>query len=149
MVLAVCGSVSEASLVPQSPINPPYLSLTSLNQHILHQILIPGRPLLIPLPQSDFNQFVRTAGSKLIVADFMADWCGPCRQMAPKLQAIERSYGTRCSVLKVNVDECSTLAATYHVRSMPTFVFIKNGKEVDRFSGADSNMLVDKIQKYS
>lgn len=133
MVLAVCGSVGlrSVSVTAFSRRNPNFVSLLSF-----------------PL-QNDFNQRVRLAGNKLIVADFMADWCGPCRQIAPKLQDLENRYGNRMSVLKVNVDQCSNLAHHYHVSSMPTFVFIKNGREVDRFSGADAKQLQDKIQRYS
>lgn len=79
----------------------------------------------------------------------MADWCGPCRQIAGFVRDIESRYCTRLSVLKINVDECSNLASAYHVRSMPTFVFIKNGREVDRFSGANQDLLLDKIRRYS
>lgn len=79
----------------------------------------------------------------------MADWCYPCRQIAPKLNAMEHKFGNKMCVLKVNVDECSGLASAYDVRSMPTFVFIKNGREVDRFTGADAAMLQDKIRRYS
>lgn len=79
----------------------------------------------------------------------MADWCYPCQQIAPKLNAMEHKYGARMCVLKVNVDECHNLASAYHVRSMPTFVFIKNGREVDRITGANAAMLQEKIHQYS
>lgn len=85
----------------------------------------------------------------MVVADFMAEWCGPCRQIMPKIQSLENKYGNRMCMLKVNVDQCSNLAHHYHVSAMPTFVLFKNGREVDRLSGGDAQQLKEKIIRYT
>ena len=74
----------------------------------------------------------------LQVLDFGAKWCGPCRQMDPVMDAIAREYAGRVEVSHVDVDEDRALAQRYDVRSMPTFVFVRDGREVGRVIGARS-----------
>jgi thioredoxin 1 len=92
----------------------------------------------------EFNEELEKAGSLLVVVDFFATWCGPCKIIAPKLEEFAERYADKIVVLKVDVDECEDLAIKYNISSMPTFVFIKNGVQVDSFSGAN----VDKLEKH-
>ena len=71
-----------------------------------------------------------------LVVDFWAPWCGPCRAIAPTLEALGEEYAGRVAIAKVNVDEEPTLAARYQVRSIPTLLFIKEGRVVDQLVGA-------------
>jgi len=71
-----------------------------------------------------------------LVVDFWAPWCGPCRAIAPTLEALGEEYAGRVAIAKVNVDEQPTLAARYQVRSIPTLLFIKGGRVVDQVVGA-------------
>src|SRR5215813_7713692 len=71
-----------------------------------------------------------------LVVDFWAPWCGPCRAIAPTLEALGQEYAGRVAIAKVNVDEQPTLAARYQVRSIPTLLFIKEGRVVDQLVGA-------------
>lgn len=81
---------------------------------------------------------MKRAGRKLVVVDFSATWCGPCKYIAPHLERFAKKYAGKIEVLKVDVDEHEDLAiGRYQVKSMPTFVFLKNGKVVKRFSGAN------------
>ena len=72
---------------------------------------------------------------KVVIADFWAEWCGPCRITSPIVEAIARKYEGRVAVLKINVDEHPELAAEYEVFSIPTIVVFHRGKEVQRFIG--------------
>ena len=72
---------------------------------------------------------------KTVLIDFYADWCGPCKMMAPVVERIA-SENSNLKVVKVNVDNEETLAIKYGVMSIPTFVVIKNGEEVNRVVGA-------------
>lgn len=92
----------------------------------------------------EFNEALEKAGSLLVVVDFYATWCGPCKIIAPKLEEFAERYADKIIVLKVDVDECEELAIKYNISSMPTFVFIKNGSQVESFSGANA----DKLEKY-
>lgn len=87
------------------------------------------------------------AGDRLVVVDFFATWCGPCKMIAPKLEEIANALGEKLVVLKVDVDECEELAQRYEISSMPTFLFIKNGQRVDLFSGANADRLQEKINQ--
>ncbi len=73
---------------------------------------------------------------KPVLVDFWATWCGPCRMMAPVVEALSQEYAGRVDVYKVNVDDCGDLAAQYRIMSIPTLMLFKNGKAVDKVIGA-------------
>ena len=85
------------------------------------------------LTTAEFDQVVGAA--PLAMVDFWADWCGPCKMLTPTVEALAEQYGDRVLTGKVNVDEEPELARRFGVMSIPTVVFLKNGKEVDRKVG--------------
>ncbi|KAI3959093.1 hypothetical protein MKX01_023769 [Papaver californicum] len=85
---------------------------------------------------------------KLIVVDFTASWCGPCRMITPILTEIAKKL-PNVLFLKVDVDELRTVSEEWNVEAMPTFVFLKDGKEVDRVVGAKKDELQNTIAKHS
>lgn len=70
-----------------------------------------------------------------VLVDFFATWCGPCKMVAPELDAVDEALGDKAVIVKVNIDEFPKLTERYGVRSVPTFVLFKGGNEVKRFSG--------------
>ena len=72
---------------------------------------------------------------KLMMVDFWADWCGPCKMLSPLIESLGDQYAGRVLVGKVNVDEEPELARRFGVMSIPTVVFLKNGREFDRKVG--------------
>ena len=76
-----------------------------------------------------------TEAAPLAVVDFWADWCGPCRMLAPAIEELDKQYGDKVLVAKVNVDQEPELARRFGIMSIPTVVFLKNGVEVDRKVG--------------
>lgn len=72
----------------------------------------------------------------VVVIDFFATWCGPCKVIAPKFEEMAKFYPT-ITFLKVDVDESQELTEQYDVRVMPTFVFLKDGQKVETIEGAD------------
>lgn len=72
---------------------------------------------------------------KLMMVDFWADWCGPCKMLAPVIEQLAGQYGETAVIGKVNVDEEQELAIRYGVMSIPTVIFFKDGKEIDRKVG--------------
>ena len=83
---------------------------------------------------------------KLVIVDFWATWCGPCRMLSPLLDEVEEEMADKIVVVKVNVDDAREIAMRYRIMSIPTLIFFKNGRMVDRSVGAmPKNMLVDKI----
>ena len=71
-----------------------------------------------------------------VMIDFYAEWCGPCRMMSPVVEEFAKDFEGRVKIGKINVDEESDLAMRFGVQSIPSFVFIKDGKVVDRVTGA-------------
>jgi thioredoxin 2 len=71
-----------------------------------------------------------------VVVDFWAPWCGPCLQMAPAFEETALAMPLQAQFVKVNTDEQQALGAQYSIQSIPTLILFKNGKEVDRVSGA-------------
>ncbi len=79
--------------------------------------------------------------------DFWAEWCAPCRALAPALDELAQKYTGKFVVAKVNVDEYQDLAAKFGIMNIPTMIFFKNGQEVDRAVGLQQKAQLDaKIQ---
>ncbi|XP_015432056.1 PREDICTED: thioredoxin-2-like [Dufourea novaeangliae] len=95
----------------------------------------------------DLRATLAKAGDSLVVIDFFATWCGPCKMIAPKIEALAKDMPD-VVFLKVDVDECEEVAVQYEIISMPTFVFIKNGKVLESFAGANEEKLKTTIQKH-
>ena len=91
--------------------------------------------MTMPLTEQTFDEAL-LASQGLVMVDFSAEWCGPCRMIAPVLEEIAAASGGRVTLMKVNVDENSALAARYEIRSIPTILIVKNGTVVDRVVGA-------------
>lgn len=79
--------------------------------------------------QPNLEKIIAEAGDKLIVIDFFAMWCGPCKMIAPKYEELSKE-NTNVIFLKVDVDDNEEIAVKYEISSMPTFVFIKNNQVV-------------------
>lgn len=96
---------------------------------------------VVNLTTENFETEVMQARVPVLV-DFWASWCGPCKMMSPVVDKIAEDMGTNAKVCKVNVDEQRELAGKFNVMSIPTFVLLKEGKEVKRAVGVmDKNEL--------
>jgi thioredoxin 1 len=83
---------------------------------------------------------------KLVIVDFWATWCGPCRMLSPLLDEVEEEMADKISVVKVNVDDADEIAMKFRIMNIPTLLFFKGGQLVDKTVGAmPKNVLVDKI----
>ena len=92
-------------------------------------------PAGVHLTEQTFDEAL-VANQGVMMVDFWAEWCGPCRAIAPVLDELTRTSGGKVTLAKVNVDENPGLAARYGIRSIPTILFVKNGKVVDQVIGA-------------
>ncbi|KAI8922267.1 thioredoxin-like protein [Powellomyces hirtus] len=101
-------------------------------------------PAAVPVPGSeitagdgDFEEILKHAGDKPVVVDFYADWCGPCRMIAPALKKVIAENG-KTFLVKVDVDSAEETAAKYEIASLPTVAVFRKMKIVDKFLGTRS-----------
>ena len=93
---------------------------------------------------TSFDELLQS--EKLVIVDFWATWCGPCRMLSPLLDEVEAEMEDKVEVVKVNVDDADEIAMRFRIMSIPTLLFFKNGEMVDRTVGAmPKSALVDKI----
>ncbi len=86
------------------------------------------------LPPS-FQELLNTH-DKPILVDFWAEWCGPCRMVSPVIEELAKEWKGRVTVIKINTDEKQHLAAQYRITGIPCIILFKNGREVERITGA-------------
>jgi thioredoxin 1 len=82
-----------------------------------------------------------------VVVDFWAEWCGPCRMIAPVLKELAKDYKDKLKVVKINVDEEPDLAARFGIQSIPSLLFFKGGQMVKQQIGAVPRPILEKIVK--
>lgn len=98
---------------------------------------------------TDSNFDTVTKSDQLTLVDFWAEWCGPCRQLAPTIEQIANEYSGKIQVYKMNVDENPQTPTRFHVRGIPTVIFLKNGQLVDQVVGnLPKEAFVQKIQNH-
>lgn len=86
--------------------------------------------------------------NEYVVVKFGAEWCGPCKQIAPVLEQLADEYQDRIKYVSIDVEESTEITAEYKIRNVPTIIFIKKGEIQDKAVGSISrNTLVEKIEK--
>ncbi|NLE36382.1 MAG: thioredoxin [Bacteroidales bacterium] len=88
------------------------------------------------------QNFAHKTKNGVVLVDFWADWCMPCKMMAPILNEVAAATDGTASIYKLNVDEQQQIAAQYGIRSIPTMILFKDGKEVERIIGVKSKEAV-------
>ena len=100
---------------------------------------------VVEVTESEFNEIVNN-GHKLVVVDFFAEWCMPCLMMAPIIDELAEKM-SEVKFVKINIDDNNEISGKYEVRSIPTMIFFKEGKEVDKMvGGMDADALEEKIK---
>ena len=127
---------------------------------VLVQELRGGDNVLHPTTMVEFEDIIKGADpDTLVVVDFTATWCGPCKMIGPHFQALAdenaplldlASVGSPSVIfVKVDADQVRAALEEFEVAALPTFLFLKGGKEVSRFSGADIQQLKATVEKHS
>ena len=103
--------------------------------------------MALAITTENFETLVK--GDQLVVVDFWATWCGPCRHIAPIVEEVAAEYEGKAVIGKCDTDENGDIAMQFGVMNIPTLIFLKNGEEVDRHVGIISkDELVKKVNQY-
>lgn len=103
---------------------------------------------VVEVTDQDFDEQV-IKGKGLILVDFWAEWCGPCRMVAPILEELAVEYKEQVTVAKLNVDENRQTATRFGIRSIPTILFFKDGAQVEQVIGAmPKSAIKAKVQQH-
>ncbi len=97
---------------------------------------------MIAINDSQFEQEVLKS-SGLVLVDFWAEWCGPCRQLTPILEEVSKNMDGKVKVCKMNVDEAPNTASSFEIRSIPTLFLFKNGEKIDTKVGFNSQATIE------
>lgn len=97
--------------------------------------------------KSNFSEIIKE--DKPVLVDFFAEWCNPCKMLAPILVSVKEELGENIKIVKIDVDKNQQLAANYQVRGVPTLILFREGKELWRQSGVmQKHELVSLLQNY-
>ena len=103
---------------------------------------------MLSLNENDFQKEVLESKG-LVLVDFWAEWCGPCRQLGPILETIDEEMGNTVKIYKMNVDDSPEVASRFGLRSIPTLFLFKDGKQVDMKVGLNTQATIQSwIESY-
>lgn len=101
--------------------------------------------MALEITDANYEEIATT--DKLIMIDFWAQWCGPCKNLSPVVDDLAKEYEGKAIIAKVDVDENADIVEKFSIRNIPTILFIKNGELVDKVVGAvPKNEIVEKLQ---
>ncbi|MGN7618723.1 MAG: thioredoxin [Ehrlichia sp.] len=98
---------------------------------------------------SDFqNKVMYCSGDFVILVDFCAPWCGPCRTLEPQLEKLAQQYVEKVKVYKVNIDDNQDIAIQYGVSALPTVLMFKGGQKLTQVIGVDVSKIIDELSRH-
>ena len=105
---------------------------------------------VIDVTEANFQQImVEESAQRLVILDFWAEWCAPCKALGPILEKLAQEYGGQFLLAKINADEQQAITSQFGIRSLPTVAFVKNGQPIDAFQGAEPESAIrERLQQH-
>lgn len=97
------------------------------------------------LTESDFNESIKEG---ITLVDFWAEWCGPCKALAPAIDQLAEDYDGKVKVAKVDVDSNQGIAGQFSIRGIPTVLLFKDGEQIDMFTGNAPGKIKEMIERH-
>lgn len=105
-----------------------------------------GQVMIEQIGDSEFDNKVTSCNDNiLILVDFWAPWCGPCRSLEPQLEKLAQQYTENVKIYKINIEDNQDVATQYGVSAIPTILMFKNGKKLSQVIGADISKIISEI----
>jgi putative thioredoxin len=107
-------------------------------------------PNIVEVTEANFQQvMVEESAQRLVLLDFWADWCAPCKALTPILEKLADEYNGQVLLAKINADEQQNITAQFGIRSLPTVAIVKNGQPIDAFQGAEPESAIrERLDKH-
>lgn len=99
--------------------------------------------MALKLTDATYSEVV--ANNEVVLIDFSATWCGPCKTLSPVIDKIAEKYEGKAAVCKMDIEECADTTEQFGIRSVPTLIFLKNGKQVNKIVGATSENKITEV----
>ncbi len=124
--------------------------IVSCEDHASQKVQAPKPPLPLIKNKEQFRQITESAGGRLLMVEFYADWCPPCKELDPILEEIAKESGDKVDIYKINTDKNPGLASAFRVTGIPHVVFIKNRESIFSLSGLyPKKMYLKVIDRFS
>ncbi|MEM0158359.1 MAG: thioredoxin [Thermoplasmataceae archaeon] len=117
--------------------------IDKIRQKIMRDLMTSNKQQVSPVDLTDSTFISEISRDGVMVVDFWAPWCGPCRFVSPVVEELARDYAGKARFGKVNVDENPVISSRFDIRSIPTIMFFKNGKPVDVQIGAVPRQILE------
>ncbi|MEM3675496.1 MAG: thioredoxin [Thermoplasmataceae archaeon] len=117
--------------------------IDKIRQKIMRDLMTSNKQQVSPVDLTDSTFISEISRDGVMVVDFWAPWCGPCRFVSPIVEELARDYAGKARFGKVNVDENPVISSRFDIRSIPTIMFFKNGKPVDVQIGAVPRQILE------
>uniref|UniRef100_A0A1A9ZLU8 Thioredoxin domain-containing protein n=1 Tax=Glossina pallidipes TaxID=7398 RepID=A0A1A9ZLU8_GLOPL len=107
----------------------------------------PNNPIVLINDEAEYNNILQKVGNKVLVIEYYASWCGPCKVINSKLEKLAEKYSHKVVIVKIDVDECEQMAIDNNIVAMPTLIVMKGNQKLGQFAGFKMEQLEKTVER--